>query len=188
MKGEWAYYKSIFTPEACNKILEDGLKLPVKDASLGVIGENTRDDYRRSKVRFIQKYDPTFEWLFDELWKMAIESNDLWFGFHISKIDYIQLAEYDESYQGEYKKHHDVFWMNNDPNYHRKLTCVVQLTDPKKYKGCDLELFISKEPTKMSRDRGYLVMFPSYTLHKVTPIEKGTRHSLVGWITGKPFK
>ena len=99
MKGEWAYYKSIFTPEACNKILEDGLKLPVKDASLGVIGENVKDDYRRSKVRFIQKYDPTFEWLFDELWKMAIETNNLWFGFHLSKIDYIQLAEYDESYQ-----------------------------------------------------------------------------------------
>ena len=63
MKGEWAYYKSVFTPEACEQILKDGLKLPVKDASLGVVGENTNNDYRRSKVRFIQKDDPNFVWL-----------------------------------------------------------------------------------------------------------------------------
>ena len=190
MKGEWAYYKSVFTPEACEQILKDGLKLPVKDASLGVVGENTNNDYRRSKVRFIQKDDPNFVWLFDALWKMAIESNDLWFGFHISKIDYIQLAEYDESYQGEYKKHHDVFWMNNDPNYHRKLTCVVQLTDPSEYEGGNLELLNLNEypDAEEIRQQGTAFFFPSFLEHQATAVTVGTRYSLACWFDGPKWR
>ena len=96
---------------------------------------------RNSRQWFIVSQKANFTFLFDAMWKMAIDANDRWFQFHISRISYIQLAEYDASYQGEYKKHSDVFWMNNDPVYHRKLTAVVQLTDPKSYEGGNLELF-----------------------------------------------
>jgi len=40
----------------------------------------------------------------------------------------------------------------------------------------------------MKKEQGTLIAFPSHTLHEVTPITEGRRYSLVGWITGKPFK
>jgi len=84
MKGEWCYFKNYFSPEVCNAILEEGLKIPSKDAEIGVNGGvRSEDDYRRSKIRFIHQQDPKFTWLFDSVWKMALQANDEWFGVHI---------------------------------------------------------------------------------------------------------
>lgn len=191
MRGEWCYFKGYFTPEQCAKILEDGLKLPVQDAKLGVSGNSTLPNHRKSKVRFIQKSDKTFEWLFDAMWKMATQANDEWFQFHITKIDYIQLAEYDSSYEGHYKKHHDVFWMNGDPVYHRKLTAVVQLTDPSTYVGGNLVLCepISQQPnTDEIRTQGTAFFFPSFLEHEATAVTEGTRYSLACWFDGPKWR
>jgi PKHD-type hydroxylase len=190
MKGEWAYFKEHFTPEQCAKILEDGLKLPVEEAKLGVDGTGEVNNYRKSKIRFIKKEDKTFEWLFDALWKMAIQANDDWFGFHISKMDYIQLAEYDESYGGHYDKHHDVFWMNNDPTYHRKLTAVVQLTDPSTYDGGNLEMCLPTPQPNLEdvRGQGTTFFFPSFLEHQATAVTRGTRYSLACWFDGPKWR
>lgn len=186
MRGEWCYFKNRFSPEECQKILDLGLKLPVEEAKIGVNGDLVASNVRRSKIRFIQKTDPDFEWLFDELWKMAIQANDEWFKFNVTKITYIQLAEYDETYQGEYQKHHDIFWMNNDPQYHRKLTCVVQLTDPNEYEGGNLEFYELTEYPKAEevKTRGTAIFFPSFLLHSASPVTKGTRYSLAAWFDG----
>lgn len=190
MKGEWCYYKEYFTPDVCDKILELGLKLPVQDAKMGVDGSVDINNHRKSKIRFIQKDDTNFTFVFDALWKMAIQANDDWFGFHISRITYIQLAEYDESYQGEYKRHNDVFWINNDPYYHRKLTAVVQLSDPTQYDGGNLELFgVNEEPNKEEiRARGTTFFLPSFIDHQATMVTKGTRYSLAAWFDGPKWK
>ena len=92
MKGEWCYFKQFFTPEICNRILDDAKHLPIEDAKVGVNGELVQSNYRKSKIRFIQKTDSRFEWLFDSMWKMAIRANDEFFGFNITRITYIQLA------------------------------------------------------------------------------------------------
>jgi PKHD-type hydroxylase len=70
----------------------------------------------------------------------------------------------------------------------RKLSFVIQLSDPKDYKGGELQIHLSDTPEVMKKEQGTLIAFPSYILHEVTPITKGKRYSLVGWITGKPFK
>jgi PKHD-type hydroxylase len=188
MKGEWCYFKNYFTPEQCDKILRDGLELPAQDAKLGVAGmsEYSNDDYRKSKIRFIQQENhPQFQWLFDELWKMGMQANRDWFNFHITNLSFVQLAEYDESYQGEYKKHHDVFWINND-NYHRKLTCVIQLTDPSTYEGGDFEMYdLNEGPNKEElRTQGTVIFLPSFINHAALPVTKGTRYSLAVWFEG----
>jgi PKHD-type hydroxylase len=191
MKGEWCYFKQYFSKEVCQKILDLGLKIPEKDATLGVEGKKSDDNWRRSKVRFIQSNDPEFQWLFDDIWKMGIQANREWFNFHITNLSYIQLAEYDSSYQGEYKKHHDVFWINND-KYHRKLTCVIQLSDPSEYEGGDLELFdlsAGQYPNKEDlRQQGTAIFFPSFTPHQAHPVTKGTRHSIAIWFEGDKWK
>jgi PKHD-type hydroxylase len=190
MKGEWCYFRGHFTPEQCNKILEDGLKLNSRKANLGVSGENSNDTIRRSDVRFLLKSDPTFDWLYDDVWKMAVSANNDWFNFHLSKVDYIQLAEYSDTIQGEYKRHHDVFWMNDDPFYHRKLTCVIQLTDPSTYEGGDLELFeLNEYPNSQDmRTQGTAIFFPSFIPHAALPVTKGTRHSLAIWFDGPKWR
>jgi PKHD-type hydroxylase len=189
MKGEWCYFKEYFTQQECSEILELGLKLPVEDAKMGTSGETDLDNYRKSKIRFIKKEDSSFDFLFDKMWKMALQANNDWFNFHITKISYIQLAEYASSYEGEYKRHNDVFWMNNDPQYHRKLTAVVQLTDPLTYEGGNLQLFSSFEPDKSDmRAQGTTVFFPSFLDHQAHPVTKGTRYSLACWFDGPKWR
>lgn len=190
MKGEWCYFKSYFSPEVCDKILELGLQLPKQSATLGVEGKSVDTQYRKSQTRFILKEQTQFNFLFDEMWKMAIRANEDWFGFHLTKIDYIQLAEYDSAYQGEYKKHHDVFWINNDPVYHRKLTAVVQLTDPSEYEGGDFEVYDSNSyPNKEEiRTRGTVIFIPSFVPHAALPVTKGLRHSLACWFDGPKWR
>lgn len=191
MNGEWAYYKSHFTPEECQKILDDSASLPVQRANMGVNGEVRQEEYRRSDIKFIQKGDERFTWLYDKLWKMLIEVNDQWFNFHISKVDYVQLAQYSEKELGEYKKHHDVFWMNGDPKYHRKLTCVIQLTDPSQYEGGELELYnLAQNAPDVNelRMQGTAIFFPSFIEHAALPVTKGTRHSLAVWFDGPKWR
>lgn len=190
MKGEWCYFKSYFPPEVCQKILEMGSELPAKDATLGVGGKVVDDRYRRSQIRFIQKPNTSFQFLFDAMWKTAIQANEQWFGFHLTKLDYIQLAEYNSSYQGEYKRHHDVFWVNNDPVYHRKLTAVVQLTDPSEYEGGDFEVYdVAQCPDKEEiRQQGTVIFIPSFMPHAALPVTKGVRHSLACWFDGPKWR
>lgn len=187
MRGEWCYFKSFFSPEQCDKILEIGLSLPAEEAKIGVDG--SEDSYRKSKIRFIQKTDPNFTWLFDAMWKLASQSNDEWFSFHVSRITYIQLAEYDESNLGKYDRHHDVFYMNGDPKYHRKLTAVVQLSSPSDYEGGELTLHnISQYPDYNEiKERGTVFFMPAFTEHSVTPVTKGKRYSLACWFEGNKW-
>ena len=173
MKGEWCYFRSHLSKELCEEIIKTGLTLPVKEGSLGVDG----------------KTDNRFTWLFDRLWKAAISANDDFFGVHISRLDYLQLAEYDSSYQGEYKVHHDVFWLNGDPVYHRKLSCVVQLSDPSTYDGGNLEIVEAATPLDpAARDQGSVIFFPSMFHHQATKVTKGVRYSLAAWFDGPKWR
>lgn len=190
MKGEWCFFNSYFSPQSCNEILEEGMKIPGGQATLSLDGNVTDDNFRRSEVRFIPNTNQKLGWLFDNLWKMAIIANNDWFNFHITRITFIQLAEYNSSYQGEYKKHHDVFWINNDPIYHRKLTAVVQLTDPNTYEGGDFQLYdVNQYPDpKIIREQGTVIFLPSFVNHAALPVTKGVRHSLACWFEGPKWR
>jgi PKHD-type hydroxylase len=70
----------------------------------------------------------------------------------------------------------------------RKLSLTIQLSSPEDYEGGELALYTDKEAQLMLKELGKMIVFPSYVLHEVRPVTKGTRYSLVAWITGKPFK
>ena len=190
MNGEWCYFKNRFSVDTCEYLIQEGLKLPKEEAKIGVTASSLKvDETRKSRISFIQKNNPIFQNVFDELWKMAIQGNDDFFNFHLSKLDYLQFAEYDSSYEGNYKRHQDVFWINNDLKYHRKLTCVIQLTDPYKYEGGDLEIFSnSKIDANEIRTQGTAIFFPSFTDHQANPVTKGTRYSLTAWFDGPKWR
>jgi PKHD-type hydroxylase len=187
MKGEWCYFKSYFSKQQCEKIVNDSMILPSQDALVGTNDfASTNYESRRSKIRFINNGDWRFSELFTDLWKMAIQANNDFFNVHITKLDFVQLAEYDSSYKGEYKSHHDVFWLNNDPFYHRKLSCVIQLSDPNDYEGGDFELVDTSTfpQSEELRQQGTVIFFPSFFMHRANPVLRGTRYSIAAWFEG----
>ena len=79
----------------------------------------------------------------------------------------------------------------------RKLSVTLTLSDPKDYKGGELEFdFRNLDPDKKPNIRkcieilpkGSLVVFPGFVWHRVCPVKKGSRYSLVIWSLGWPFK
>jgi len=70
----------------------------------------------------------------------------------------------------------------------RKLSFSMQLTDPSEYEGGNTRLITSHEPFDIPKTKGSITFFPSYTLHDVQPITKGTRKALVGWVLGPKWK
>lgn len=188
MKGEWCFFNSYFSRQNCEKIVkiaED--KYPVQDA---LVLNTIVDNIRKSKIRFLPTSDTELGYIVDVVWKSALEANHNYFNFHLSKLDYMQYTEYDSSYSGEYKTHKDIFWLNNDPLYHRKLTFIIQLSDPSEYDGCDIEIDADHGSPNSAdlKNQGTIIYFPSFVPHRVTPITKGTRRSLVGWIDGPKWR
>ena len=76
----------------------------------------------------------------------------------------------------------------------RKLSMSVSLSDQKEYSGGNLEFDFRAIPKnkpwvcKEINSKGSLVVFPSFLWHRVTPVTRGTRYSLVSWYLGDPFK
>ncbi len=64
----------------------------------------------------------------------------------------------------------------------------VQLAAPDEYQGGDVELQWGPQPNRMPKERGTLILFPSYTLHRVKAVKEGIRRSLVGWVNGPEFR
>jgi len=189
MKNEWCYFLKYFSKDLCEKVIRDGLKIPSQDAVMGVAGNVSDNSHRRSKIRFIYAQDPQFKWLFDGLWDAALGANRDYFNFDIKRLEYLQLAEYDAAYKGEYKEHHDVFWMNGDPYFHRKLSCIVQLSDPTTYSGGDLEITEALTPLDFgAKQQGSVVFFPSMLRHKANPVTAGVRYSLAAWFDGPKWR
>ena len=113
MKGEWCYFKSYFPADYCQHIIDIASKREPEEARIGTAdGVNKDDTFRRSNIRFVNQGDTELDYLFDELWKLAIRANQDWFDLHISKLDYYQIAEYDSANRGEYKTHHDIFYIS----------------------------------------------------------------------------
>jgi PKHD-type hydroxylase len=95
----------------------------------------------------------------------------------------IQLTNYDQSEQGMYGWHQDYGGGTS-----RKLSLVLQLTDPSQYEGGNLQVLTSGQPQTVRKQRGLVAAFPSYVLHQVTPVMSGNRQSLVAWVSGPAFK
>jgi PKHD-type hydroxylase len=74
--------------------------------------------------------------------------------------------------------------------YERKLSFTVQLSDSDAYTGGDLEFLevpSSPELREQLRQKGTVIVFPSFLQHRVTEITEGQRHALVSWREGKQW-
>jgi PKHD-type hydroxylase len=119
--------------------------------------------------------------------------------------DWSESCQFTKYNKGQYYDWHCDSWHKpydqpNNPSSHgkiRKLSVTVSLSDPKDYKGGELEFdFRNMDPDKKPNihkckeilPKGSLVVFPSFVWHRVCPVKKGSRYSLVIWNLGCPFK
>lgn len=119
-------------------------------------------------------------WLFGKLLEVCKQVNQQHFGMDLfGYTEPLQISEYGEG--SFFNWHMD---MGNGRNSVRKLSFVVQLSDPSDYDGGNLEIMAGPEPYAFPRSRGSMILFPSFVMHRVTPVTSGTRLSAVGWIGG----
>jgi hypothetical protein len=117
------------------------------------------------------------------------EINNYHFGFDLYPLLDLTNINYN-IYTSEDKSNYD--WhldLTSDPSLPcRKLTVVLMLSSPDDYKGGDLEILINNAPTVLERKKGRLYVFPSFMLHRVTPVVSGVRKTLVSWVSGNKFR
>ena len=179
---EWAYWNNALTPEECNYIINYANQY---QKIQGVtFNENPLDKNVRNCNIVWLNYLDELEWLTKKLEKYVITLNNDYFKFNLYGFcEAMQFTEYIAP-SGHYVKHVD----RGVGIPARKLSLVLQLSDPNTYEGGNLELHTANQPVIAPKEQGKLIVFPSYTLHAVSPITKGTRYSLVMWVTGAPFK
>jgi PKHD-type hydroxylase len=131
------------------------------------------------------------EWLFDRLLAVAGLINDNFYSYDLLGFDHFQYTEYNGP-GTKYDYHTDMLFGANIPQgmeLARKLSFSLVLSDPSEFNGGDFEIQLgSRSSDKLEQRRGRILAFPSYILHRVTPIVSGSRRSLVFWAVGPKFK
>lgn len=181
----FVWWENGFTEQELNWLQEQAMKAEQR-AQVG--GNPTGDELakiRRSQVSWINKM-PDTAWVFEKLGHIASALNAQYYRFDLTGFgEHIQLTNYDQSEHGMYGWHVD-YGGKVSPS--RKLSLVLQLTDPSQYEGGNLQVMTGGQPQTVRKQRGLVAAFPSYVLHQVTPVTSGSRQSLVAWVSGPAFK
>lgn len=186
-------FPGAFSAEECDQIVELGSVLPDDDGALeGADGATADAGLRTARIAWMGA-GPETEWIFDRLWDLCATANAE-YGFELSGFDEdLQFTTYGEP-GAFYTWHQDGL---DGPVAHRKLSLVLQLSDPDDYQGAELELFQSVEDldaddlaelAATTSSRGTVVVFPAFEYHRVIPLVSGVRRSLVSWVSGPPFR
>jgi len=178
------FFENGFTPEECDKIIEVAKSFPKQAAT--TVGDdlgNKVSEYRKSEIAWLNQ-DPKTMWIYDKITEMAQVANSQMWNYDIwGYDDELQYTTYYDD-GGHYDWHADL-----GPGIsNRKLSCVVQLSEPTDYEGGDLQLNPGGGITTIPRKRGQVTFFSSFVLHRVTPVISGTRISLVSWLSGANYR
>lgn len=181
--GECVVWENAFSNAELQTIEKYGDGLAQQTADLS----GKRADYdaiRVTRVAWIER-KPETAWLYGRLEDMVLRLNEQYF-----KYELYGLAESFQYtvYHGSEGSHFD--WHKDHGNAHeepRKISLSLQLSEASAYEGCDLELH-GAHVQAAPRTRGTMIAFPSYMLHRVTPIISGVRKSLVIWAAGPEFR
>ena len=185
MQKFWELYPQGLPADYCDQLLARAEELPAQDGTIGS-GADAMPDVRRSTVRWLDVDGLDFRFAQDIMF-FARKANRASYGFDIVGVEAAQLTEYHATENGKYDWHQDVSW-GNPAMYGRKLSYVAQLSDPSEYEGGDFEFFRLPSPGADFKQRGAVLVFPSFLLHRVTPVTAGVRRSFVAWIEGPKFR
>lgn len=175
-----------FSQDELRKIYSDLESIPFQQATtIGASEDDTIKEIRSSSIKWIPKTQE-WNWLYEKLMNMAVEANSIWNFDLISADELIQYTEYYDVEGGHYDWHQDI---GPGDASKRKVSITVQLSESDEYDGGDLEIWQGgKSYMTAQRGAGVVFVFPSYMMHRVTKVTKGTRRSFVLWVGGSHYK
>jgi len=202
------YFKSAIPPKICDDIIKYGLTQAETMARTGGYGDKelTKDqvrDMKRKRNSDLVWLNDT--WIYKELHPYIHQANKAagW-NYEWDRSESCQFTKYklNQYYDWHCDSFDKVYDKPNTPEHGkiRKLSMTCQLTDGSEYEGGELEFdFRNYDPhmreeakhlkqAKEILSKGSIIVFPSFVWHRVKPVTKGTRYSLVMWNLGYPFK
>ena len=169
----------IFTPKLCKEIINLSTTLEKEN---GKTFNKDEKKLRQSTISWIPFNK--MELVYNDINDIVQKINRNHFGF--DKIQLTEQAQVTEYSKGQfYEWHTDTrIQMETEPPV-RKLSMTVLLNDPSEFEGGNLEI---ANLTMNPMQQGHAAIFASFLQHRVAPITKGVRRSLVMWFGGEPFK
>ena len=200
------YFQSAIPPKICDDIIEYGKSQQEQIALTGdydpekVSKDDIKDVSKKRKSNVVWMDD---RWIYKEIQPYIHTANQS-AGWNF-QWDHSESCQFTKYKKGQYYDWHCDGWDQpynrpEDQNSHgkiRKLSVTVTLSDPKDYKGGELEFdFRNQDPDKKRNThkcteilpKGSLVVFPGFVWHRVCPVKSGERNSLVIWNLGYPYK
>lgn len=188
-KDSLCYWEGFLTQEDINLILAQPEWLELQSGCVGgSSGDSKLDkDIRSTELAWLNK-KPELEHIWNKFADVVAEVNSRFFHYDLHGFyEPIQLGVYHASDNGHYNWHTDAGSV--DRNVPRKLSIVMLLSEPSEFEGGEFQVKQYDDEVKtLEIKKGRAWFFPSYMLHRVAPVTKGTRRSLVLWVGGPAFK
>jgi PKHD-type hydroxylase len=166
-----------FSAADCDSICQIGMQMEHRKGEFTAPEQNA--EARRSTIALIPQ-SSAVQWIYDRIFGVVAQFNRQYWQFDLAGSERLQFGRYGV---GEHYDWHMDLGSRGTFTL-RKLSVSVQLSDPESYEGGDLEINMGSFSKMASREKGALIIFPSYALHKVHPVTQGERRSLVAWIVG----
>jgi len=191
----WWLFPGLVDAATCDRLIEAGC---ASDLEAGRLRASDEVEKRKTRIAWLRE-----DWVYDVVEKWVYRANvEAGWNFDVERMQSLQFGIYEDG--GKYDWHFDMtgrVYSERDgvaPVFHgllRKVSFSLQLSAPDSYEGGDLELELGLpgDPNRVEkpdpeRQRGTLIVFPSFVPHRVTAVTRGVRYSLVGWVCGKPWR
>ena len=176
----------LFTPDQCRQVIECGQRQKPQKAQVGM-GKRPGGGLDTKKRVTTISWIPFKEMpeMYDQVNKFIQTASRNHFGFEdIETTEPAQFTEYPEG--GFYDWHMDTdVNMAHEPPV-RKISMTVLLSHESQFEGGELELMTKGKRARLKQ--GHAIIFASFLNHRVSPITRGVRQSLVMWFGGTPFR
>jgi len=176
----------LFTPEQCQMVIDAGRRQKPQKAQVGM-GRKPEGGLDTKKRVTTIGWIPFKEMqpMYNQINEFIQKANRNHFGFEDIQItEQAQFTEYPEG--GFYDWHMDTdVNMTHEPPV-RKISMTLLLSPENQFEGGDLELMAPGKRVKLKQ--GHAIVFASFLHHRVAPVIRGVRQSLVMWFGGEPFK
>ncbi|GFM31490.1 2OG-Fe(II) oxygenase [Novosphingobium sp. PY1] len=186
MKNVWEVWPTALTKAECDAITKRALSYPQQDATVGFADQRRANSgHRTSQIRWLDANREKD--IVSRIMTFVSSSNRTNFGADIVAPFDLQFTQYNATNAGHYDWHQDV-WLESPRPFDRKLSVVVQLSEPDEYNGGEFEFFGLQNPGATFANRGSMLIFPSFLQHRVLPVVNGKRQSLVTWVEGPKWR
>ena len=209
----WVFWDNAFNEEELDRIiefmdsqdLERGTTIGNKEVEKAKANANNKiisthnipnEKVRKSDVKFIdyQNGQGEADWLFYRLNTIIENLNTQFYNFDLNGYETLQYTVYHHHENGRYDFHMDTIMGQNLPDdmfETRKLSMTFLLNEPGvDFEGGDFQINSGqeKDAETVELKKGRIIMFPSFMIHRVAPVTKGTRKSIVIWVVGPKFR